>query len=162
MQHIHYSPRPSFWIWFVCFLWKNPVLIHQHKMNKVETIIIVYVCIRVLSAHSLREDYYIQWKTYTFHSNTRAIGHDNSRSVVNCMMKCSVTPACVAAKFYPTNGDCELHQVYNVHTPIMILPENSSVVIVKSGKSEKSIDILSFWLNLKYQTSTIGRTSTMP
>ena len=116
-------------------------------MNKFETIIIVYVCIRFLFANSVRDDYYTEWKGYKFHSNTRLIGHDTSFSTVLCSMKCLVTPACVAAKFDTTNGDCEFHHVYNVQTPIMMVPENSSVVVVKIGKSVKSINICSFVLN---------------
>ncbi|VDI58249.1 plasminogen [Mytilus galloprovincialis] len=108
-------------------------------MNKVETIIIVYVCIRFLFANSVRDEYYTEWKGYKFHSNTRPIRKVTSFSAVRCSMKCLVTPACVAAKFDTTNGDCEFHQVYNVQTPIRVVTENSSVVVVKS---ELQVDVL--------------------
>ncbi|XP_063430997.1 apolipoprotein(a)-like [Mytilus trossulus] len=101
-------------------------------MNKVETINIFFVCVRVLFAVSTRDDYYTEWKGYKFYRNTTPIGHDTSFSVMRCSMKCLVTSACVAAKFDVTKADCELHQISNVHSPIMVVTENSSVVIVKS------------------------------
>ncbi|CAC5399117.1 unnamed protein product [Mytilus coruscus] len=103
-------------------------------MNIIETTITFFVLMRVLYATtSFKEAHYTQWKGYKLHSNTKVVGQDKFSSSFRCWRKCLETPACVATSYNPTQSDCELHEIWNVHLSIKVIVVKDRAVIVKKA-----------------------------